>query len=550
MSTGYRIVTKEVYSPVTYMWEVEAPDVARAAQPGHFLMVRMNEEGERIPLTVADFDRRRGTVTVVIQAVGKSTREMMELAEGESLLDFIGPLGEASHIQKRSKVILVGGGLGVAPVYPQLRAYKELGSTTLSIIGFRTRELVFWEAKFRAQSDELHIATDDGSYGHKGYVSQVLQTVLEQHRDTQEVVAIGPLPMMKACCEVTRPFGVRTMVSLNSIMVDGTGMCGSCRVTVGKDIKFACVDGPDFDGHQVDFKELMSRQKRFKSQEARATEDYGHLCNLEKVLFDEEKKNYKKLKDLAPKQTHMPERDAKERAANWKEVNLGYTLSDALGEAERCIQCAKPTCISGCPVAIDIPGFIKHVVVRDFDGALEVINKASIFPSICGRVCPQESQCEAQCVIAKGGKLEAVGIGRLERYVGDNAKPKPVSKPKFEKKLGKVAICGSGPAGLTVAADLAKYGCDVTVFEALHVVGGVLQYGIPPFRLPRDIIDREVKQLVDQGVKIETNKVIGKTFTVPQLLEKGYDAVFLGVGAGAPAFMGVPGESASQVYSA
>ncbi|MEK7221391.1 MAG: sulfide/dihydroorotate dehydrogenase-like FAD/NAD-binding protein, partial [candidate division NC10 bacterium] len=271
---------KEVYSPVTYLWEVEAPDVARAAQPGHFLMVRINEEGERIPLTVADFDRQRGTVTVVIQAVGKSTREMMALAEGDSILDFIGPLGEASHIQKRSKVILVGGGLGVAPVYPQLRAYKELGSTTLSIIGFRTKALVFWEEKFRAQSDELHIATDDGSYGHKGFVSQVLQMLLERHRDTEEVLAIGPLPMMRVCCDVSHPFGVRTMVSLNSIMVDGTGMCGSCRVTVGGKLKFACVDGPDFDGHQVDFDELMRRQRRFQREEQESLQQYEEECRL------------------------------------------------------------------------------------------------------------------------------------------------------------------------------------------------------------------------------------------------------------------------------
>src|SRR5574338_306252 len=339
------------------------------------------------------------------------------------------------------------------------------------------------------------------------------------------------------------------MVSLNAIMVDGTGMCGSCRVTVDGKVSFACVEGPDYDGHKVDFKELLSRQKRFKSQETRATEDYDHVCNLEKQLFEENKKNYKKIKDLPPKQTHMPERDALERSRNFKEVNLGYGLQDALGEAERCIQCAKPTCMAGCPVSIDIPRFIKHVAVRDFDGALEVIKEANFFPSICGRVCPQETQCEAQCVIAK--KVESVGIGRLERFVGDNARAKPVAPPRFAKKLGKVAICGSGPAGLAAAADLVKYGADVTIYEALHVVGGVLQYGIPAFRLPREIIDREVKGLVDQGVKIETNKVIGRTFTVPQLLEeKGFDAVFLGVGAGAPAFMGVPGENASQVYSA
>ncbi|HEX8959777.1 MAG TPA: NADPH-dependent glutamate synthase, partial [Solirubrobacterales bacterium] len=268
-----------------------------------------------------------------------------------------------------------------------------------------------------------------------------------------------------------------------------------------------------------------------------------------KQLFEEEKHNYRKIKDLPPHQTKMPERDAAERARNFKEVNLGYSLQDALGEAERCIQCAKPTCISGCPVQIDIPRFIRHVVVRDIDGALEVIKEANAFPSVCGRVCPQETQCEAQCVIK--AKVESVGIGRLERFVGDNAKPRPVTKPKFAKKLGKVAICGSGPAGLAAAADLVKYGADVTIYEALHVVGGVLQYGIPPFRLPRDIIEREVKNLTEQGVKIETNKIIGKTFTVPQLIqEKGYDAVFLGVGAGAPAFMNIPGESASQVYSA
>jgi glutamate synthase (NADPH/NADH) small chain len=280
VTTGYRIVAKETYSPVTYMWEVEAPDVARAARPGHFLMVRLNEAGERIPLTVADFDRRRGTVTVVIQAVGKSTREMMQLEAGDRLLDFIGPLGEASHIERRSKVVLVGGGLGVAPVYPQLRAYKELGSTTLSIIGFRTKDLVFWEDRFRQYSDQLLIATDDGSYGHKGFVSQVLQVVLEAHRDVEEVVAIGPLPMMRACCEVSRPFGVRTMVSLNSIMVDGTGMCGSCRVTVGGKLKFACVDGPDFDGHQVDFDELLLRQRRFRNEEQESLTRYEETCRL------------------------------------------------------------------------------------------------------------------------------------------------------------------------------------------------------------------------------------------------------------------------------
>jgi NAD(P)H-flavin reductase len=276
----YKIVKKEVFSPATFLWEVEAPDVARACQPGHFLMVLLDEHGERIPLTVADYDRKKGTVTVVIQAVGKSTREMLLLKEGESIKDFIGPLGEASHIEKKNKVILVGGGLGVAPVYPQLRAFKELGSYTISIIGFRAQELIFWEEEFGQHSDELHVCTDDGSYGFKGFVSVKLQEVLEEQDDVEEVVAIGPLPMMRACCDVTRPFEAKTMVSLNSIMVDGTGMCGSCRVTVGGEMKFACVDGPDFDGHEVDFDELMLRQRRFEREEIEALKHYEEECKL------------------------------------------------------------------------------------------------------------------------------------------------------------------------------------------------------------------------------------------------------------------------------
>ncbi len=545
----YKIVKREAFSDVTFLWEVEAPDVALSAQPGHFVMVRLREGAERVPLTVADYDRKRGTITMVVQALGKTTREMMaDYKEGDTFTDFVGPLGLPQHIEKKGHVVLVGGGLGVAPVYPQLRAFKEAGNRTTGIIGFRSKNLVFWEDRFRKYCDDTIVCTDDGSYGKPGFVTQALKEVCEKDKPDL-VIAIGPLPMMNACVETTRPFGVKTMVSLNAIMVDGTGMCGSCRVTVDGQVKFACVEGPDFDGHKVDFGELIQRQRRFKKEETLASEDYAHVCNLEKQLFLENKRNYKKIKDLAPKQTSMPERDHHERAQNFKEVNLGYTLQDALGEAERCIQCAKPTCISGCPVEIDIPGFLRHLVVRDFDGALAVIHESNLFPSICGRVCPQETQCEAQCVIAK--KVESVGIGRLERFVGDNARAPKGRPPANAGQLGKVAVVGSGPAGLAAAADLVRFGADVTVYEALHVVGGVLRYGIPSFRLPRDIIEREVQYLRDLGVKFETNKVIGKTFTVPQLLgEKGYDAVFLGVGAGAPTFLGIAGEFAGQVYSA
>jgi homotetrameric NADPH-dependent glutamate synthase len=549
----YRITRREAFSDTTFLWDVEAPDVARSAEPGHFVMLRLHDGSERIPLTVADYDREAGTVTLVVQALGKTTIEMRDhYKEGDSFADFVGPLGLPQHLGNFGHVVLVGGGLGVAPVYPQLRAFKQAGNRTTGIIGFRNKDLVFWEQKFGAQCDQLIVCTDDGSYGKPGFVTAALKEVLENDKPDL-VVAIGPLPMMNACVETTRPFGVKTMVSLNAIMVDGTGMCGSCRVTVGKEIKFACVDGPDFDGHQVDFKELMLRQKRFKGEESKASSDYAHVCQVEQQLFVEGKRNYKKFKDLPPHATKMPERDALERSRNFKEVNLGYSLHDALAEAERCIMCTKPTCIEGCPVGIDIPRFIRHLLVRDLDGARAVINESNLFPSVCGRVCPQESQCEAQCQVGRNKKtpMEPVAIGRLERFIGDNAPPAKSAPPKVEKKLGKVAIVGSGPSGLAVAADLVRYGAEPTVFEALHVVGGVLQYGIPSFRLPREIIAREVDTLKAMGVAFETNKVVGKTFSIPQLMnERGFDAVFVGAGAGAPSFLGIPGEYAGQVYSA
>jgi homotetrameric NADPH-dependent glutamate synthase len=545
----YTIVSRLAFSDTTFLWEVQAPDVARAARPGHFVMLRLHEGGERIPLTVADFDPGQGTVTMVIQALGKTTREMAKgYREGDRFADFVGPLGRPQEIARVGHVVLVGGGLGVAPVYPQLRAFREAGNRVTAIVGFRSKGLVFWEERFQAHCDELLVCTDDGSYGRPGLVTEALRELIERDRPDL-VVAIGPLPMMRACAETTRPFGIETRVSLNTIMVDGTGMCGSCRVTVDGEVKFACVEGPDFDGHKVDFAELMARQRRFGPQESQASEHWAHRCHLEQQLFDEQRRNYKKIAQLAPHQVPMPERSAAERAGNFEEVNLGYTLDMALAEAERCIQCGRPKCVAGCPVQVDIPRFMRHLLVRDLEGAAAVIREANAFPSICGRVCPQEAQCEAHCII--GSKVEPVAIGRLERFVGDHVPPVPIHPTQRDKRLGKVAICGSGPAGLAAAADLTKYGCDVTIFEALHVVGGVLRYGIPAFRLPRETIDREVQQLLDQGVKIETNKVIGKTFTVPQLLdEKGFDAVFLGVGAGAPRLLGIPGESAATVYSA
>jgi homotetrameric NADPH-dependent glutamate synthase len=547
----YRITRRDQFSDTTFLWDIEAPDVARAARPGHFVMLRLRDGAERIPLTVADMDPEAGTITVVVQALGKTTRDMRDhYKAGDSFEDFVGPLGLPQHIDKVGHVVLVGGGLGVAPIFPQLRGFREAGNRVTAVMGFRSKELVFWEDRFRDASDSLVICTDDGSQGRAGFVTDALAEVIETDRPDL-VVAIGPLPMMRACAEVTRPHGVKTMVSLNTIMVDGTGMCGSCRVTVGGEVKFACVDGPDFDGHAVDFAELMLRQKRFAPEESKANEDFEHVCKLDQILVQEGKRTYKKISQVEPHQVPMPERNAMERAANFLEVNLGYTAEDAFREAERCLQCHRPDCVAGCPVGVDIAGFIRRLLVRDIDGALDVINESSLFPSICGRVCPQEHQCEKQCLL--GRKVDPVAIGRLERFVGDHAHAvgQTGTIAPSETPLGRVAIVGSGPGGLAAAADLVKRGCQVTVYEALHVLGGVLQYGIPSFRLPRDIIDREIQRLRAMGVEFLTDKVIGKTFTVAQLMEEmGFDAVFIAAGAGAPSFLGIPGEYAGRVYSA
>jgi NAD(P)H-flavin reductase len=280
----FQIVAREDYSDVTYMLEVHHPLMARAAQPGQFVIVMSHPEGERIPLTLADFDRDKGTVTLVIQAVGKSTMEMQQTCQvGTYLHGLAGPMGIPSHLGTAKKAVCVGGGLGVAPVYPQARAFKQNGAYVIGVLGFRNKDLVFWEDKFRAICDELILCTDDGSAGIKGFVTDGIKVALERHEDIDEVIAIGPPVMMKAAAEATRPAGIKTMVSLNPIMVDGTGMCGGCRVKVGESVRFACVDGPDFDGHQVDFDDLMLRLKRYKEEERAAVERWTENCRMTKT---------------------------------------------------------------------------------------------------------------------------------------------------------------------------------------------------------------------------------------------------------------------------
>ena len=280
---AFEIVAREDFSPVTYLLEVRHPLMAKAAKAGQFVIVMETEHGERIPLTIADFNRERGTITLVIQAVGKTTKEMQRNCRvGTTLYAMVGPMGVPSPVPHVKKVLVVGGGLGVAPSFPQARAFQEAGAYVIGVIGFRTKDLVFWDDRFRAECDEVIVCTDDGSVGVKGTVAEGIRLAIEKHPDIDECVAIGPPIMMKGCADATRPHGIRTMVSLNPLMVDGTGMCGGCRVKIGDEIKFACVDGPDFDGHKVDFDDLMARLKRFTAEERMALEHWNDTCRLMK----------------------------------------------------------------------------------------------------------------------------------------------------------------------------------------------------------------------------------------------------------------------------
>jgi glutamate synthase (NADPH/NADH) small chain len=365
----------------------------------------------------------------------------------------------------------------------------------------------------------------------------VLQRLLDAGRKLDRVVAIGPPVMMRAVAEVTRKPAVPTIVSLNSVMVDGTGMCGGCRVEVGGKTRFTCVDGPEFDGHQVNFKLLLSRLNTYRPEETRAVAQH-------------EKERAEAARPVkARERVGMPEQDPVLRRKNFDEVALGYTAEQAQSEALRCIQCRKPTCVAGCPVNIDIPAFIKDIAEGRFPASARKLRETNNLPAICGRVCPQETQCEQVCVLAR--KQQAIAIGRLERFVADwEAAQGRLRAPAPPAPTGyRVAVIGAGPAGLTASADLALLGHRVTVFEALASPGGVLVYGIPEFRLPKAIVQRECEYLEELGVEFRTNTPIGGALTVPLLLKEGFDAVFIGTGAGLPQFLGVPGENLKGVYS-
>lgn len=280
----YRIVRKEALRPTVTLYEIEAPLVAKKAQPGQFIILRVDENGERIPITINDYNPEKGTVTIIVQTVGATTEKLSHMKEGDSLQDFVGPLGKATETEGKKKVCVVGGGVGCAIAYPVLKKFHDCGAEVHAVIGFKNKDLVILEDEFRAASSVLKVCTDDGSYGQKGVVTEALKELIDAGNQYDEVFAIGPMVMMKFVSKTTEPYGIPTTVSMSPIMIDGTGMCGGCRVTVGGKMKFACVDGPDFDGHEVDFDELMNRNSVYRAQEAEEKE--RHACRMDQLAHE------------------------------------------------------------------------------------------------------------------------------------------------------------------------------------------------------------------------------------------------------------------------
>jgi len=578
-----KIISKEQFSEKVFKFEVEAPLIAKSRRAGHFVIIRVDEKGERMPLTIAGADIPKGTITLIVQNVGLSSAKMCRMNEGDYLLDVVGPLGQATHIENFGTVVCAGGGVGVAPMLPIIQALKEAGNRVISVLAGRSKELIILEEEVRKSSDEVVIMTDDGSYGTKGLVTEGIEKVIKREK-VDKCFAIGPAIMMKFCCLLTKKYEIPTDVSLNTIMVDGTGMCGACRITVGGKTRFVCVDGPEFDGHQVDFDEMFKRMGSFKDAER---EEMSHLQDNACQVLPSDKQNGSSAspseitgntgtrpsmeellnrkaswretlrKNLKPKErTAIPrcpmnELDPVYRATTrTEEVNTGYTEEQAITEAKRCLDCANPTCMQGCPVSINIPSFIKNVERGEFLQAARVLKHTSALPAVCGRVCPQEKQCESQCIHLKMNG-SAVAIGNLERFVADyERKSGNIALPELAPKNGmKIAVVGSGPAGLSFAGDMVKFGYDVTVFEALHEVGGVLKYGIPEFRLPNEIVDVEINNLEKMGVRFVKDCIIGKTINVEDLQKDEYKGIFIASGAGLPNFMDIPGENSVNVMS-
>lgn len=536
---------------------LEAPLIARHARPGQFVIVRSQDTAEGTPLTIAALDRAAGTITLIHPAAGRSARELAALRTGDAFRNVLGPLGTPIPLRRdAAPAILVGGGSGIATIWPVAQDLHDLGARVVTIIGARTRRRLILEEELGLVSDELITCTDDGSRGRRGSPDAALRDVLDRLAGRASgVIAAGPIPMLDAIVRVSagrrdrEPFDPRTVqdpqrvpltIFLNPVMVDGTGLCGGCRVRIWSpqagawEARFACVDGPAFDGYTVDLRSLAHRTGPALGASPR------------------------------PPRTPVPARDPAVRIRDFAEVGLGYDLELARNEADRRASCGDPRFRPYCPLDLDLCGMVDALQTGDVHAAYQTIARTHLFPGITGRVCAREDYCEMAAgrpgETSAGGTdappgdreddAEPVGFAHIERFVADWARENGV-RPDVTPPPGKgrrIGIVGSGPAGLSAAAELALLGHECTIFEALSRPGGVLVLGIPEFRLPRRVVDHEIDHLRRLGVRIVCNTLVGRTVTLDDLQEQ-FDAIMIGTGAGHPRFLGIPGEELSGVYS-
>ena len=518
-----KIVRKEQFSEKVFLFEIEAPLIAKSRKAGNFVIVRVGKKGERMPLTIAGADIEKGTITLVVQMVGLSSKKLCALNAGDYVTDVVGPLGNPTKIEKYGTVVCAGGGLGVAPMLPIIQALKAAGNRVLSVMAGRSKDLIILEDKVRESSDEVIIMTDDGSYGEKGVVTVGIEKFIEQEPHVDKVFAIGPPIMMKFSNLTAQKHNIPCEVSLNTIMVDGTGMCGACRLTIGGKTKFVCIDGPEFDGALVDWDEMFKRMGTFKREEQ---EELAHYEEHLDTIGDEISVKASKATDVV--MDSDPTNDSIEvltdRNAPWRKE-----LQQSMKPKERTQ--------------------IERVIMPELDPVYRATTRTEeVNIGLTKEMAMTEA--ESKCIHLKMNE-PAVAIGYLERFAADFERESGnISLPEIAPANGiKIAVVGSGPAGLSFAGDMVKKGYDVYVFEALHEIGGVLKYGIPEFRLPNKIVDVEIENLAKMGVHFQTDVIVGKTISVEQLEAQGFKGIFVGSGAGLPNFMNIPGENSINIMS-
>lgn len=553
--------------------ELEEPIVARNTRPGNFVIIRINEKSERVPLPIYDVDHAKGCVTLISTSTNKNFSSIIAMKEGDTIADALGPLGTPISLEKNCNILCIGDESGIAALMPTIKALKEADNKVFTCIYAHSEKSLILAEEVKQVSNETLIITEDGSLGTKASIEDSIEYFSKKEKIDKIYIIASP-KLMQACCEEAKNKNIPTTISLYSTMLDGTGICGACRLTINGKMKFSCIDGPSFDGSLVDWEEVIRRTDRTKlvkdthpikedvtdsalisvetSEYEFNSETLEELTNRDSEWRKELRAAIKPKERMALERTPMPTLDPDYRiTTRISEVTKGFTKEMAMMEARRCLDCAKPTCVTGCPAGNNIPSFIKNIERGDFLAAAEVLKSTTSLPAVCGRVCPQEVQCEGNCIHLKMNH-PAVAIGSLERFVADYERENKLYKtPKKAPANGiKVAAIGSGPAGLSFASDMAKNGFEVHIFEALHELGGVLKYGIPEFRLPSRIVEFEIDKLRAMGVQLHTDCIVGKTVTIDELREDGFKAFFIGTGAGTPNFMNIPGENLLNIYSA